>query len=312
MEVSIVITNWNGKKLLEECLPSIYDAVKNDKDRDYEVIIVDDCSQDDSVDYIKNNFPSFKVIIPNHNLGFQRATNFGVLNADGEIVILLNNDIKVRRDSFPPLFNYFQSNDVFAVGGRIYQFDEKSYLAGKYGAFFKRGHFSIFTKKESNKSCYIPFVCGGAGAFHREKFIQLGGFDDLFHPLYYEDVDICYRAWKRGWKCIYEPKSLMYHKHQATIKTQVKKVRCLSARNNYLFVWKNITDFPFIIKHLLFAPLFLIRDIFKLNFRFWISIFMAFKRLKKALKGRRVEKKECIFSDKVVFSWINKDVEEDL
>lgn len=189
-KVSIIITNWNGRSLLEECLPSIYEAVNVDKSREYEVIIVDDCSKDSSVDYIKSNFSSFKVIIPEHNLGFQGATNFGVLNATGKIVILLNNDIKVRNDSFAPLLNPFHNEDVFAVGGRLYQFDETNYLAGNYRALFKKGHFSIFTEKESHDSCYIPFVCGGAGAFDREKFIALGGFDELFHPLYYEDIDI--------------------------------------------------------------------------------------------------------------------------
>ncbi|MDI6785903.1 MAG: glycosyltransferase family 2 protein [bacterium] len=304
-KVSIVITNWNGRSLLEECLPSIKEAVSADKNREYEVIIVDDCSKDDSVNYIRNNFPSFRVIIPEHNLGFQGATNIGVLNAIGKIVILLNNDIKARNDSFNPFFDHFNNEDVFAVGGRLYQFDETNYLAGNYRAIFKKGHFSIVTEKESYNSCYIPFVCGGAGAFDREKFILLGGFDELFYPLYYEDVDICYRAWKRGWKCIYEPKSLMYHKHQATITGQVKRIKYLTARNNYLFTWKNITDLSYILLHIIFCPLFLIRDLFRFKFRFWISIFMALKRLGKVLKLRRIETKECIFSDKLVLDWIS-------
>ncbi|MBU0599577.1 glycosyltransferase family 2 protein [bacterium] len=302
MKVSLVITNWNGRKLLEECLPSILKVVDKDKDREYEVLIVDDCSQDNSVEFIKSNFPSFKVLIPEHNLGFQGATNFGVLNSSGEVVILLNNDLKVREDSFFPLLEYFKREDVFAVGGKLFQFDETSYLAGNYRIIFKKGHFSIFTAPQSDTSYYIPFVCGGAGAFDKKKFLELGGFDNLFYPLYYEDVDICYRAWKRGWKCIYEPRSLMYHKHQATITTQVKKVKYLSGCNNYLFTWKNMTDFSYILAHLFFVPLFLLRDLIKRNFRFWRCIFKALKKLPQVLQKRKKEKGRDTLSDKEVLA----------
>lgn len=290
--ISLVITNWNGRELLAECLPSAIRAVKFDKGNEYEIIVVDDCSVDRSVEFVRENFKEVKVIRLPENLGFQGAANFGMEAATGSIAVLLNNDLKLAKDCLLPLLFHFKDREVFAVSAKLYQWDEATFLNGSRGTSFKWGHFNIWNNKETNEACLTSFVTGGAAAFDRERFLQLGGYDQMFHPLYYEDVDICYRAWKRGWKSIYEPKSVMYHKHQATITTQYKKreIGYISARNNYLFTWKNITDLPLVLSHLLFAPLFLIRDLFKGKLRFWIAILKALPRLPKAIKGRLKER----------------------
>ncbi|MBU1486496.1 glycosyltransferase family 2 protein [bacterium] len=290
--ISIVITNWNGKELLAECLPSVIRAVKFDKENDYEIIVVDDCSSDTSVEFVRENFKEVKVVRPPQNLGFQGAANLGVRAAKAEIVVILNNDIKLREDCLRPLFTHFKDGQIFAVSSKAYGWDEKTFLYGRRGASFKAGHFNIYNNEETNEVCDTSFVTGGAAAFDREKFLGLGGYDQMFHPLYYEDVDICYRAWKRGWRSVYEPESVVYHKHQATITTQYKKreIGYISARNNYLFTWKNITDLPLTLSHLLFAPLFLIRDLFKGKLRFWIAILNALPRLPRAIESRLKER----------------------
>ena len=130
----------------------------------------------------------------------------------------------------------------------------------------------------------------------------------MYHPLYYEEIDLSYRALKRGWEVRYEPGAIAYHKVQGTITKQEKwrRIELISARNNYLFVWKNILDPTMTVSFLFYIPLFLIRDLFYLKSRFWIAFFMALKRLPEALAGRRAEKKAVHFSDKEVLIRINR------
>ena len=107
----------------------------------------------------------------------------------------------------------------------------------------------------------------------RNRYLELGGFDPLYHPLYYEEIDLSYRALKRGWEVRYEPESIAYHKVQSTITRQKKRrqIGWISARNNYLFVWKNILDSGMTLSFMFYIPLFLIKDLFKMKFRFWIA-----------------------------------------
>jgi len=129
----------------------------------------------------------------------------------------------------------------------------------------------------------------------------------MYHPLYYEEIDLSYRALKRGWKVNYEPLSIAYHKVQATITRQEKRrnISLISARNNYLFVWKNILDRPMTLTFLFYIPLFLLRDLFRLKLRFWVAFYMALKRLPKALKGRTLEQSNTLCSDREILSRVN-------
>jgi len=141
----------------------------------------------------------------------------------------------------------------------------------------------------------------------RKRYLELDGFDTLYQPLYYEEIDLSYRALKRGWQVVYEPKSIAYHKVQATITRQEKRrqIGLISARNNYLFVWKNILDGQMTRQFLLYIPLFLLRDLCRLKFRFWIAFYMALKCLPQALSGRKKERSAVRFSDEEILKQIN-------
>ncbi|MGQ9630808.1 MAG: glycosyltransferase family 2 protein [bacterium] len=305
---SAIITNWNGRELLERCLPSVFVACE--RLEDYEIIVVDDCSNDGSPEYIKSNFPSVKVISTPRNVGFQRASNLGAEEAKHDILIMLNNDIVLREDSLPPLLEHFYDKpNVFGVGAKLYQWDETTFLAGKRIGIFEAGHFKLQDVPDAEGPSPTLFVTGGAAAFDRSKYLAIGGFDPIYHPLYWEDVDICYRAWKRGWSVLYEPRSVMYHKHRATISRQVKadRLRRITGRNSYIFLWKNITSRKMFRQHILFAPLFLLRDLLHLRFRFWASAFMALTRVGKVIPRRRREMREAIMSDEEVLKLIKMD-----
>jgi GT2 family glycosyltransferase len=305
-DITLIITNWNGKDLLRECLPSVLKAVAFDSKRCYEIMVVDDCSTDDSLVILEKEFPEVRRVKPPVNLGFQRANNYGIEQTQSRLVMPMNNDIKLDEDALFHLAEHFEKGNVFSVSGMFFGFDGKTFLYGNRGGYFRNGHFYLYEKAPDDTTQTL-FACGGAFMVDRERYLQLGGFDNLYHPLYYEEIDLSYRALKRGWEVRYEPKSIAYHKVQSTITKQEKKRRIglISARNNYLFVWKNISDTSLTLQFIFFIPLFLIRDLFKLKSRFWVAFFMALQRMPAALKSRKAEKADSLFSDQEILRKIN-------
>ena len=305
-EITLIITNWNGSDLLRECLPTVLKAVTYDHDRLYEVMVIDDCSTDNSLEVLAEKFPEVRAEKTPQNLGFQEANNYGVRLAESKIVMPMNNDIKLDPKALYYLARHFANKDVFAVSGKVFAFDQTTFLYGNRGGYFQKGHFHLYEKPPEDNSQTL-FACGGALMVNRQKYLELGGFDSMYHPLYYEEIDLSYRALKRGWKIHYEPQSIAYHKVQATISQQEKRrsISLISARNNYLFVWKNILDRSMTLKFLFYIPLFLLRDLFRLKSRFWIAFCMALKRLPKALKGRAIEQSDVLCSDGEILSRIN-------
>ncbi len=305
-DITLIITNWNGRELLRECLPSVLAAVEHDTAHSYEVMVIDDCSADDSLDILAKEFPEVRREKTPRNLGFQGANNYAVELSQSAIVMPMNNDVKLDEKALFHLARYFDEGDVFSVSGKIFDFDQTTFLYGNRGGYFRKGHFYLYEKSPDDDSQTL-FACGGAFMVDRKRYLELGGFDTLYHPLYYEEIDLSYRALKRGWQVAYEPKSIAYHKVQSTITRQEKhrQIGLISARNNYLFVWKNILDPEMTRQFLIFIPLFLLRDLFRLKSRFWIAFFMALKRLPVALSGRKKEHASVRFSDREILEQIN-------
>ncbi|MCH8158033.1 MAG: glycosyltransferase family 2 protein [Nitrospinae bacterium] len=305
-DITLVITNWNGAGLLRECLPSVLAAVRYDRDHSYEVMVIDDCSTDNSLEVLAREFPEVRAEKTPRNLGFQEANNYAIRLADSNLVMPMNNDIKLHTESLQHLARHFDDDEIFAVSGKIFAFDQSTFLYGNRGGYFNMGHFHLYEKPPDDKSQTL-FACGGAFMVNRQQYLELGGFDSMYHPLYYEEIDLSYRALKRGWKVSYEPQSIAYHKVQSTISQQEKqrRISLISARNNYLFVWKNILDRSMTWSFLVFIPIFLVCDLFRLRSRFWIAFYMALKRLPAALKGRAMEKPDVCFSDREILSRIN-------
>jgi GT2 family glycosyltransferase len=269
-------------------------------------MVIDDCSNDNSLGILADEFPEVRTEQTPQNLGFQEANNYAVKLAESKIVMPMNNDIKLDPKALHYLAQHFDNKDTFAVSGKIFAFDQTTFLYGNRGGYFQKGHFHLYEKPPEDDSQTL-FACGGAFMVNRQKYLDLGGFDSMYHPLYYEEIDLSYRALKRGWKVHYEPQSIAYHKVQATITRQEKlrRISLISARNNYLFIWKNILDRSMTLKFLFYIPLFLLRDLFQLKSRFWIAFYMALKRLPRALKGRTIEQSDVLYSDREILSRIN-------
>src|SRR3989344_3250250 len=206
-KISVVIPNYNGQDLLNKNLPKVINTCPN-----CEIIVVDDASTDSSSDFLKK-FKNVKVVRLNKNKGFANAVNIGVRKAKADLVVLLNSDVSPRANFLPRAVSHFNRDDLFAVGFADYSHENgKVVIRGRGGAIFDRGFVKHFTlTSESGKTLWVS---GGSGIFDRYKFLELGGFDVNFAPFYWEDIDLCFRAWQKGYRCLFEPRSKVDHYHE--------------------------------------------------------------------------------------------------
>lgn len=250
---SIIIPNWNGSDLLSRFLPFLLRAV--DVDRGNEIIVVDNASTDGSPDLLRQQFPQVRLIQLTENRGFAGACNIGVQAAKNEIVVLLNNDMRVDAGFLEPLLRHFSDPHVFAVSSQIFLSDpqRRREETGLTETWWESGFLGVGHRVDPEIEVAYPcaYPGGGSSAFDRRKFLQLGGFDSLFHPFYYEDTDLGRLAWKRGWKVLYEPSSIVFHEHRGTIgkKFSPAFIEGVVRKNAILYCWKNIHDWRLLASH---------------------------------------------------------------
>ncbi len=307
MEISIVITNWNGIELLKETVPTILDAAVQDPDNYYEVLLVDDCSSDKSIAFVKENFPEVRIVRTPKNSGYMHANNFGVDQAKYPLVFCINNDMKIIPSTIPSLLRYFKDEKAFAASGKIFDWNGK-FLYGNRGGYFKQGHFSYYEKDENDTSTQTLFACGGAFLCRKKMYQELGGYDaELYSPYYYDETDLCFRALKQGLKIIYEPESKAYHKVSQTATRQYddSRIKIISARNNYFFSIKNIHDEAMTREMIKFIPLFLLRDLLKGKFRFWKAFKAVLDKWSLVMRKRTMEKAKGGLSAEEIFKAVN-------
>ena len=302
-EISVIIPNFNGKSLLAQNLPKV---IKNCPS--CEIIVVDDFSSDDSVKYLKDHFPKVKVITNNRNLGFAKTANRGVEAANGKLVALINSDAAPKKNSVNLVSSYFDDPDVFAVGLCDLSHEKNKIIKrGRGGAKFKHGfveHFATTIKKGDTF-----WVSGGSGVFDRQKFLDLGGFDPIFAPFYWEDIDLSFRAWRKGYKCIFEQDAQVDHFHERGSIRKTNQpffIEIVSYRNQFLFVWKNIDNYFLIIQHVLWLPYHIIRTAVSFDFAFHLGFLWAIARSWRLVFNSQVVDNKYKFSDDKILNKFDK------
>lgn len=244
--ISIVIPNYNGKKLLEQNLPSVYNALRTSWIYDFEILIPDDASSDESCTFVRHNYPEV-ILIENHfNKGFSGNTNTGIFKASKDLVLILNSDVALTDEYFKPLLPYFEKADTFGVMSRIIGMDSDNIQDGaKYPnySFANIGSCKNYIS-ETETSLYSLFLSGADALVDRKKILELGGYNEIFNPYYAEDVDLGLRAWRLGYKCYYEHKSVCRHPNSETIKKEpARKVRIISKRNKMFLHYLHLDGF---------------------------------------------------------------------
>ncbi len=308
MQASLILINYNGRDLLETSVPAALAAAR--RAGGHTVIVADDHSSDDSIEFLCNQHPEVRVLaLP--KLGFGGVCNTAVEAAETEAVVLLNNDVVVTPDFLPPLLDDLTPPDVFAVGCKFLNPDGSltNALGNRTSGEWRGGLLQIHheTRPELLKeTCPQLYANGGGMAFRRKSWLDLGGFDHLFQPFYWEDVDIGYRAWARGWRVLYEPASVVYHNQGSTISGKVYRpaqVELLSAKNAILFAWKNLLDARMFRRVMLAQARWAADDILigGLPNR-TKALWRAFRQLRQAARARAGEQRLRLRSDEAIIA----------
>ena len=241
---SLVIPNWNGRDLLERYLPSWVASIAGHPGS--EIVVVDNGSSDDSAEWLRENYPQVRVLALPENLGFGGGSNAGFREARNDIVVLMNSDMRVEPDFLAPLLAGFTDENVFAVSCQIFLGDKtkRREETGLTEGWWQAGALRVGHREDNQVNTLFPCFYGGGGscAFDRRKFLALGGFDELLAPFYLEDTDLGFMAWKRGWKVLYQPASMVHHEHRGTIGRSFSAgyIDSVLRKNFILFTWKNV------------------------------------------------------------------------
>lgn len=216
--ISIIIPNYNGKHLLEEYLKSTIAAAEYSK-VPYEIIIIDDGSTDDSVHFLQENYPQVVLIVNERNRGFSYSCNRGIKRAQYELILLLNSDVKLTVNYFEQQWRYFEYPDTFGVMGRIMnmkknKIEDAARCLDFRGCKMKASRFYYSTDPADFTT--TAYLSGANALVDARKLREIGGFDEIFSPFYSEDFDLSIRAWRLGWKCYYDHKSICFHHIKAS------------------------------------------------------------------------------------------------
>jgi len=280
----IVILNYNGEEMLARCLPGLLEAMRFAKTTTA-ITILDNLSSDKSREYVRKNYPEMEFVTAPENSVLCSYNDY-LKTISESIVILLNNDIRVDKGFIDPMVEKFNEDPAtFLVAPRVMSFDGKTIEAVDTRAGMKFGMFwasARYPGYEAHTMVPSKTFASGFGAFHREKFLELGGYDRRYLPGIMEDADLCLKAQRAGYHLYYEPKSVVYHMGQASFKKAFSDLKreTLAYRNSFLFVWKNFHGARFRATHLFFLPLRMVWMLLRGRWGFMAGFFEALGHLR--------------------------------
>lgn len=296
--ISIIVPNFNSSHLLAKNLPELSKLLEKSK-LDYEIIVTDDCSTDDSVSLIrslpvKQGETLIKIVESSKNTGFGTNVDRGIRAAKGEIIFVLNaaDALPESSDYFKIMLEDFKDPKVFSVGAL--KKETESHGCGEI--YFEKGLFMHRRGNYENK--LTAWADGGAQAIRKEYYEKIAGFDPLY-KFYWEDVDLGFRAWKAGYKIVFEPKAVLIHKKEegpiARIYSERSR-RIMNLRNQLIFTWKN-ADFKHWILYELWEPYHLLIALKNRDWDFFVAYWQAFSNMQILIQKRFQQKRVTKLSD---------------
>jgi GT2 family glycosyltransferase len=309
-KISIIIPNWNGKKFLDTCLESLYKQTY----KDFDIIIVDNGSEDGSVEFIKNNFPNIKVLSFSCNKGFAAAVNYGIREADGDYVFLLNNDTEIDEQCLKALTNAADKSEASIFACKMLDFFNRKIISDAgdcysiYGYATQRGNCQI-DGGQFDKHEYIFSACAGAALYKKELFQKIGYFDEDFFA-YLEDIDLGFRSQLAGYVCEFIPEAKVFHIEGGTSRNLNDFSFGYSLRNNLFVLAKNMPlgllflFSPFILSYQIRNLIISLENRkFKIFIKSYQEFFFSFLGL---LKKRREFRSSIKVSDKYILKILYK------
>jgi GT2 family glycosyltransferase len=237
--VCLAILNYNGKKHLQHLLPTAVAAAANFPGP-CSLVVLDNRSTDDDVEWLKREFPGIETIVAPEN-DFLYSYNRFAEGRPEDILIFLNNDLKLPLDFIAPLARHFVFADVFAVSATSRDWNDTIFTCGPCRLQSHHGDYRAYWDLNRQELQHTFFCCGGFMAADRKKFLALGGFNRLFYPAYGEDLDLCFRAWREGWRCIFAPASRVLHRENGSwSQNDNSRPARLNLRAQLLFQWSSL------------------------------------------------------------------------
>ena len=246
-KIAVVILNWNGVKLLEQFLPSVVQFSP-----EATIYVADNASTDDSVAFVKANFPTVQIVKNSENYGFAQGYNEALKQIDAEIYALVNSDIEVTENWLQPIIDTFEAEPNTAIiQPKLLDFKNKVYFeyagaAGgyidKYGYPYCRGRVFDTLEKDLGQyddDCEIFWASGACFFIRSSVYKELNGFDAAFFA-HQEEIDLCWRTANKGYKIKYKHESIVYHVGGATLQQGNPKKTFLNFRNSLLMLSKNL------------------------------------------------------------------------
>lgn len=247
---SIIIVSWNALHHLKEYLPSVASTDYSN----YEIILADNASEDGSKEWVREHYPEVKIATFDRNYGYCGGNNRAVPHASGDILLFLNNDVRVEPDWLDGLSQCFESDDSTVAAQPKMLWDEQPEMfeyAGAAGGYLDRFGYPfcrgrIFETLEKDDGQYdsptdILWASGAALAIRKEVFESLGGFDEDFE-FHMEEIDLCWRIWNSGYKVRYCPQSTVYHLGGGSMPMGSPRKVYYNYRNNLRMLWKNCSS----------------------------------------------------------------------
>ena len=304
---SVVVLNWNGIDFLKELLPSLQVAVARCPG-DHEVIVVDNGSDDGSADFCAREHGWVRVVRVPENRFFIRGNLEGSKVATRDILVFLNNDMRVEPDFLVELLAPFGPPDLFAVTARIDMQGHRQ-ETGCTRMHEKRGELRLL-QVDGQDEGLVPaqWAGGGSSAFDRAKYEALGGFEVLYDPCYVEDVSLSYLAWKRGWRVLFAGRSVVHHAFRGTSSKVFghRRVEALDRRNRELFFWRAVTDPGLVLLHAAMLPWHLLKAAKTTGLALQLAALLrALPRLPRALLLRQAARARQRRTDREVLALAN-------
>lgn len=294
--ITVVIPNFNGAALLQKNIPSVLNAMQA-YPGESALIVVDDGSQDASLQVLRDQFPQAKVVVHAQNQGFAEAIHSGVNAAETELLFLLNSDVEAAEQLFMPLVQYFEDPNTFSVNPLIY--DERGDVKRHSWNLrqFKAGTLKLVNWRLDNalklrtagEKLPSAYAHGGSFMVRKSMFLTLGGFHPIFKPFYSEDYDLGLRAWRRGWASYFEPSVHIVHQSVGSIRYNMKMnhIKTIRRRNRYILEWMHLSASQLWLRAIPASFIQLLGEMLLLDKVNLKGFYLACAKLPEVLKARR-------------------------
>lgn len=305
MVTKVVILNWNGRAHLETFLPSVVANTPSDVD----IVVVDNGSNDDSCSFIEQNYNSITLMKFDENYGFTGGYNRALMQIEADCFVLLNSDVQTPSGWLKPLTDKLSSDEnIFAVAPKLLSYNDKDKFeyAGASGGFidalgypFCRGRILSTIECDIGQyddSCDVFWASGACMVVRARLFKELGGFDAKFFA-HMEEIDLCWRAQKCGYRVAVEPQSAVYHLGGGTLPNNSERKIYLNFRNNLAMLYKNLSQgrlYPVLFVRMLLDGASAMVYLLMFNWGFFAAVFRAHRDFYRWLPELTVQRKEIL------------------